>query len=152
MRDIRYGAALAAAALLVTTATAVQAQDATAEIEKMRQAYVAGLNAKDPGAIAALYAEDAQYTDSYGNYFVGREAILSALTEAAPSWGHFVSKPADPVVSGDAAWVMGQSLMHLTGEDGSMMEIPSHWLVVLAKEGGAWHIKALTVGTPPPEM
>ncbi len=143
------------AAMLTLAAPAAEAQDehqTSAAVGKVRDAYVSALNNKDPAAIAELYAEDGQLTDQYGNHFAGRGSILKGLTEAAPTWGHFVNQPGEVMQSGNVAWEMGTSVMHIKAEDGSMMEIKTHYLVVLGMEEGTWRIKALVVGMPPPEM
>ncbi len=140
------------AVMLALAAPAAEAQDehqTSAAVGKVRAAYISALNDKDAAAIAELYAEDGQLTDSFGNHFEGRPAILEGLTELAPTWGHFVIQPGEVLQSGNVAWEMGTNLMHIKAEDGSMMEIRNHYLVVLGMEEGTWRIKALVLGTPP---
>ena len=151
-RFVSFGLGAAIVALAVPAAEAQDAHQTSAAVAQIRDAYIAALNNKDAAAIAELYAEDGQLTDQYGNHFEGRDAILKGLTEAAPTWGHFVNKPGEVMQSGNVAWEMGTSVMHIKAEDGSMMGIGNHYLVVLAMEEGTWRIKALVVGTPPPEM
>lgn len=151
-RFVSFGLGAAIVALAAPAAEAQDEDQTSAAVGMVRDAYVSALNNKDAAAIAELYAEDGQLTDEYGNHFVGRDAILKGLTDAAPGWGHFVVKPGEVVQSGDVAWEMGTSLLHINAEDGSPMEIKNHYLVVLGKEDGTWRIKALVLGTPPPEM
>lgn len=150
MVSIVLGAAIVA--LAAPVAEAQDGDETSAAVAKVREAYISALNNKDAAAIVELYAEDGQLTDQFGDHFEGRPAILKGLTEASPQWGHFVIKPGEVMQSGEVAWEMGVSLMHINGEDGSMMEIRNHYLVVLGMDDGAWRIKALVVGTPPPEM
>lgn len=151
-RVIPLGLAAVMVALIAPVAESQDAHQVAAEVGKIREAYISSLNNKDAAAIAELYAEDGQLTDQFGNHFEGRAAILEGLTKMAPTWGHFVSQPGELMRSGNVVWEMGTSLMHIKGEDGSMMEIKNHYLVVLEMDHGAWRIKALAVGTPAPEM
>ena len=151
-RFVSFGLGAAIVALAAPAAEAQDEDQTSAAVGMVRDAYVSALNSKDAAAIAELYAEDGQLTDQFGNHFEGRDVILKSLTEAAPTWGHFVVKPGELVQSGKVVWEMGVLLMHINAEDGSMMEIKNHYLVVLGMDEGVWRIKALVFGTPPTEM
>lgn len=151
-RIVSFGLGAAMLALVATTAEAQDEHQTSAAVGMVRDAYISALNNKDAAAIVELYAEDGQLTDQFGNHFEGRDAILRGLTEASPTWGHFVVKPGELTQVGNVVWEMGVLLMHINAEDGSMMEIKNHYLVVLGMDEGAWQIKALVFGTPPTEM
>lgn len=142
--------ATAALAVLAAPALAQGGMDAPSEaIVKLRTTYIEALNNKDPKTIANLYADDAQYMGVDGVLYAGRDAIAKVMNEEASTWGHFVNKPGELMVEGNMAWEMGHGLQHITSEDGSMMELKSQYLVVLALVDGTWKIKALSVGMPP---
>ena len=151
-RIVSFGLGAAMLALAAPTAEAQDEHQTSAAVGRVRDAYISALNNKDAAAIAELYAEDGQLTDQFGNHFEGRDAILKGLTEAAPTWGHFVVKPGELMQSGNVVWEMGVLLMHINAEDGSMMEIKNHYLAVLGMVGETWRLKALVFGAPPPEM
>ncbi len=151
-RFVSFGLGAVMLALAAPTAEAQDEHQISAAVGMVRDAYISALNNKDAAAIAELYAEDGQLTDQFGNHFEGRNAILKGLTEAAPTWGHFVVKPGELMQSGNVVWEMGVLLMHINAEDGSMMEIKNHYLVVLGMVGETWRLKALVIGAPPPEM
>jgi len=153
MRQFKRCSALLLALMmtvLIGEATAQGAMEApSAAVAKIRNTYIEALNAKEPATIAALYADDGQLMGLDGTVWTGRDAILEGLTAAAPTWGHFVTTPGPIHVMGNIAWEMGHSVMHTTADDGTMSEVASHYLVILALEDGAWKIKAVSVGAEP---
>ena len=120
-RFVSFGVGAAMLALATPRAEAQDEHQTSAAVGQVRDAYVSALNDKDATAIAELYAEDGQLTDQFGNHFEGRSSILKGLTEAVPTWGHFVSEPGEVIQSGNVAWEMGISLMHIKAEDEALV-------------------------------
>ncbi|MEE8062106.1 MAG: nuclear transport factor 2 family protein [Gemmatimonadales bacterium] len=145
--------ATAALAVLATPALAQGGMDApSVAVAKVRTTYIEALNNKDPQTIADLYATDGQFMGADGVLHSGRDAIARAMSEAAPTWGHFVTYPGELIVSGNTAWEMGRGVQHITVEDGSTIEVKNQYMVILGLEEGAWMIKAAIIAIPPPEM
>jgi uncharacterized protein (TIGR02246 family) len=66
-------------ALLAATPPAEAQGDAMAVAEKLNVAYTAAFNKGDARALAAMYAEDAEYTDVAGERVTGRAAVEESL-------------------------------------------------------------------------
>src|SRR5262245_62488429 len=55
--------------------------DAKAAIQKQAEAFVEAFHKGDAKAVAALWAEDCDFTDQAGRHLKGREAIEKGFTE-----------------------------------------------------------------------
>jgi ketosteroid isomerase-like protein len=77
-------AAPATSAAPTTTSAPLTAAEGLAVATKLADAWIAGWDAKDPEAVAAVFTEDATYVHTDGDVHSGVEAIARNVSEATP--------------------------------------------------------------------
>lgn len=81
LTSILHSALALLAATAFTSAQSPQPTEAEKAAKAQSDAYVAAFNKGDAKGLAALYAEDAQYTSDAGESIIGRAAVLDGLTK-----------------------------------------------------------------------
>jgi uncharacterized protein (TIGR02246 family) len=120
---------------------------AEAEIKKLLENYRAAVGKQDLTGVMKSYAggpDTVVMGTGPGELYVGKESIENAYRAFFSNYKTEKSKVAwmKIGVNGDAAWVLGTSLITQTEEKG-MNEFEMNWSAVLNKEGGEWKIVAL---------
>lgn len=129
-----------------------EAAGAQAVVEQIAKDYEAAFNKGDAKALAAMFAEDVEYTDEDGVTVIGREAIEGVLRKGfAQNKGAKMAIQIDSVrgLGPDVAVERGTTVT--TSTDGT--ETPSAYTAVHVRKDGKWHIAQLVespVPTPSP--
>ena len=97
--------------------TAVEVE---ADFDAMRAQWQDLANADDPVGVAAFYAEDAVFSDVYGNVYNGREAIQWYLEGSFATGADLVVETTDVVFHGDMVAGYGTFAQTVTGPEGDM--------------------------------
>lgn len=127
---------------------AAQEGDARAAIEQLAKQHEAAFSKGDANAVAAMFAEDVEYTNEDGVTVVGREAIEGLLKKAfARNKGAKLAIGIDSVrgLGPDVAVERGTTVM--TSADGA--QASSAYVAVRVRKDGKWLISQL-VESPPP--
>ncbi len=151
MRLARYTSAAFLLTVIVAAPSAAYAQieeglvplqTAVSELDRLRAWYATSFNAKDAGALAAMYSADAVLIQSNGTVLSGRDAIKSAFVTAAPAFPHLVITSDSVRVYGNTALDHGTLAFHPTA-GGEMVE---RYLVVLRRGMNGWTLlRAISV-------
>ena len=121
-----------------------QPTDAEKTSQVITDAYVAAFNKGDAQALAAMYAEDAEYTNDGGEKVVGRSAVLDGLTKFfAKNKGAKISAKIDSArfLTPDVLIEKGISIV---GDQAT------RYTCSYVKKDGAWFISELAETTLPP--
>jgi uncharacterized protein (TIGR02246 family) len=132
--------------------------DATAEAQKVAEAFIAAVNIKDPQksvpAVLALFTEDAQHIGVFGRVH-GKKEFQQILPRAFADPNRAGKLNAVEGVQLDPSTIL--SISHfdnvITGPDGKPMTLPLRCTRVLQKQkNGKWLIAAehTSFGPPPP--
>jgi uncharacterized protein (TIGR02246 family) len=114
---------------------------AAAEVELMKSALTDAVVRKDPGPLAALFAEDAVVVEPDGRILEGRDAIAARIAELLPRVQAYSISSQRLEESGELAYDQETFGVTLTGVDGSSRNLSGHQLVVLRRPpGGNWTI------------
>ena len=119
-------------------AKASKMSDAEKEVRAVDESFVKAYNAGDAKAIAAMFTEDAEAVDEYGNAVSGRDAILKvyeSLFETRKGWKLKISYDSLRVIGPDLAIETGHSA--LTPQGAGAPEL-SEFSAVLVKRDGKW--------------
>jgi uncharacterized protein (TIGR02246 family) len=119
-----------------------------AEVDQLRNDWLAAAERDDAAAVAQLYAEDAVVLSSDGEMpLQGRDAIQKAYTTDLPMVSKMELRPQDFHVSGDLAYDFGEFTQQVTLARGKPMTISGNYLVILRRQDdGAWKlVKQMTV-------
>jgi ketosteroid isomerase-like protein len=148
---------VAALALSSCSAKPPSADDANNELRSLDAKLGQAVDAKDAGAVATFYSDDAILMPTAESAVRGKAAITE-------EWKHILAIPAfenesklEGVVvaqSGDLAYTHGSYRSRLMGEDGKLVMEPGKWLTVWKKQPvGGWRIVVDTYNTdiPPPD-
>jgi uncharacterized protein (TIGR02246 family) len=149
-----------ALAVLVLSSCSVSQSDvseATNELRSLDAKLERAVNAKDAGAIAAFYSDDAILMPAAEPVVRGKAAI-------AEEWKHILAIPAfenesklggvEVARAGDLAYTYGSYRSQLMSEDGELVLEPGKWLTIWKKQAdGDWRIAVDTYNTdiPPPD-
>jgi len=137
---------LCAALLLATIAFAEPPADSPALKASQAQAdtYVAAFNKGDEKALAAMYAEDAQYTSDDGENLSGRAAVQEGLKRFFAK-----NKGAKLSVKIDSARFLTPDVLIEKGIS-TIGDESTRYVCEYVKKDGAWQISELTEITLPP--
>ena len=123
--------------------------DAKAEagIKKLLDSYRAAVGKQDLAAVVKSFADGPDTVvmgTGPGEVYLGKESIENAYRAFFSNYKTENSKITwmKSGASGNAAWVLGTSLITQTLEKGKN-EFEMNWSVILEKEGGEWKIVAL---------
>lgn len=100
-----------------------------ADFEALRADWQAMAEADDAAAVAAMYAENAVFTDVYGTFYNGREAILAYLEGSFASASDLTIETTDMVFHGDMVAGYGTFTQTVEGPDGPM-QMTGMWQTV----------------------
>jgi uncharacterized protein (TIGR02246 family) len=126
------------------TAQEKQPSDAEKAARAQSDAYVAAFNKADSKALAAKYAEDAEYTTDDGTVITGREAILKGLKEFFTK-----NKGAKLAVQIDSARLLTPDVLVEKGL-ATIGDETTRYLCSYVKKGNDWLISELTETVLPP--
>ncbi len=141
---MRSTAALIVGVTILTTISIVGRQSRSADDQAVRDVvrrYVAAREARDPAAVAALFAADADQLVSSGEWRLGREKVVEGSLASTERTGGKREIAVERVrfVSDDVAIADGRyTIAGLETGDRRMWST-----FVMAKEAGAWKIAAI---------
>lgn len=154
-QQVTTGIALA----LVLMAGAVYAQEAgqsdvEAAVDALATKYMEAWAAGDPAMMAALYTEDADSVNGFGEMFEGRDAIQESAADILEMYagstidiqGTSAQVVNDAVVIADGAW----EVQGATPAEG--VPTSGFYTIILTKSGDEWLIRSSRVKVPPPSM
>lgn len=121
---------------------------ATAEVLRAEESFFAALLAADPGALAAILADDFLIVDVMSGQVADRAAILGAVESGALEFREVVRDPEQASVrhrSGTAV-VVGRTRMTMRFLD-SETTVESRYTHVYAHDAGGWRLFSAQ-GTP----
>jgi len=137
-----------ALAVLVLAATALAQDKQPTDAEKASKAqtdtYIAAFNKGDAKALAAMYAEDAQYTSDEGETIIGRAAVLEGLTKFFRK-----NKGAKLEVQIESARFLTPEVLLEKGL-ATIGDETTRYVCNYVKKDGAWLISELNETTLPP--
>ena len=138
------GMALAAALMMIAPVAHAQtaALDTKADIQKTAAEWMNAYNNKDAAAIAAMYVDDAVFSNP-GWTASGRAAIEDGLKKdmAAGAFSRVNSITADQSHRvGDLNYASGAWTADAKGPDGKDVPVGGHWLVVSQYRDGHYQI------------
>ena len=153
----KHAILVAALALSSCSATQPDASEASKDLRILDAKLGQAIDAKDAGAIADFYADDAILMPTAEPVVRGKAAIEE-------EWNHILAIPAfqnesklagvEVASAGDLAYTYGSYRSQLMGEDGKLTTEPGKWLTIWKKQpDGGWRIAVDTYNTdiPPPE-
>lgn len=121
-----------------------QPTDAEKASKAQTDAYVAAFNKGDAKALAALYAEDAEFTSDAGETVVGRAAVLAGLTEFFAN-----NKGATVQVQVESARFLTPDVLVEKGY-ATVGDQTTKYVCNYVKKEGGWLISELNETTLPP--
>jgi uncharacterized protein (TIGR02246 family) len=141
-----------AALLLAGTAQAAEVTEAAlmqAATELARQ-YDANYAAKNPAAMAALYAPDGVLVSPAGPLVRGRDALVEYYTKrfASGAHGHAI-KVLEVHVQGDGGYGLAQFQVTVPEADGGFREEHGSILAVYRHDPDGWHMRMVEPSVPP---
>jgi uncharacterized protein (TIGR02246 family) len=147
---------IALAFLLACQAPAPQAtmsvEEASAQIDVLRTAWVEAAENDDAAGCAALYTQDAVFVTLAGDVLRGREAIQVYLTESFATTSNTAVSPIEFSASGDVAYELGGWNQDFTTPEGEMMAAAGYYAAVSERQpDGEWMIRYHLAMMPPPE-
>ena len=129
------------------------AQAVQADSDALRAEWQNLANADDVAGVAALYAEDAVFIDTYGNVYNGRTAISGYLEGSFAAGTDLSIQTTDLVVHGDMVAGYGTYSMTVAGPEGDMT-MNGMWMTVsLYQPDGSVRIQlhqSMQPAEPPP--
>ncbi len=151
MRKLAWSIGLLTLVVLLLALGVSQAgqTDAKAEagIKKLMDSYRAAVGKQDLAGVMKSYADGPDTVvmgSGPGELYVGKESIENAYRAFFSNYKTEKSKITwmKSGVNGNAAWVLGTSLITQTQQKGTN-EFEMNWSVVMVKKGGEWKIVAL---------
>jgi uncharacterized protein (TIGR02246 family) len=142
---------LAVLLLGATPAELAEADLMQAATELARQ-YDANYAAKDPAAMAALYAADGVLVSPAGPIVRGRDALLAYYTRrfASGAHGHAI-KVLEVHVQGDGGYGLSQFSVTVPGPNGSFHEEHGSIVAIYRHDADGWHMRLVEPSVPPAE-
>jgi uncharacterized protein (TIGR02246 family) len=108
-----------------------------ADFEALRADWQSMAEAGDAAAVAAMYAEDAVFTDVYGTMYSGREAILGYLEGSFAAASDLRIETTDMVFHGDMVAGYGTFSQTVEGPEGPMQMTGMWQTVSMYQEDGS---------------
>jgi uncharacterized protein (TIGR02246 family) len=148
--------ALALGGLLFAVAPAVAAELTDAELmqaaTELARQYDANYAAKDPAAMAALYAADGELVSPSGPIVRGRDALVVYYTKrfASGAHGHAI-KVIETHVQGDGGYGLAQFSVTVPGPDGVFHEEHGNLVTIYRHDPDGWHMRLVEPSVPPAE-
>lgn len=125
---------------------APSAESVRSEIAVLEDRMEAAVEANDPGALAALFAEDAVELPPNRPRRIGRDAIreryVAFLGSTPDALVRLTTDRVEVSESGDLAWEVGSARETGTGPDGVPHDVVAKYLVVWERVPGGWRIAA----------
>ena len=118
------------------------------EIESLVQRQTEILMKRDASALSALFTDDAVYATSSGDTFSGREKIRDYYSKTIPALGENFTRESkvDEIHElGTGVWALGHGKTVIKTSDG-VADLKDHWVAVYERVGGAWKVRALSLG------
>jgi uncharacterized protein (TIGR02246 family) len=129
------------------------ATDARAQIERLRNDWIAAAERDDAATVAQMYVDDAAIVDAAAAPAQGREAIQTMLTQNFSSSRNLRVNSHDLTVVGDLAYDYGEFSVQVTPPGQAERTQSGHYVVVLRRQAdGNWKIVrhlSTTPSTPP---
>jgi uncharacterized protein (TIGR02246 family) len=144
-----------AIAILCGTITGPASAAAIKEAELMRAAtdlahrYDTNYAAKDPAAMAALYASDGVLVSPAGPIVRGREALLAYYTKrfASGASGHAI-KVNEVHVQGEGGYFIAQFSVSVPRANGELREEHGNIVAVYQRDAEGWHMRLVEPSVP----
>lgn len=155
MRGMRVMCAIGLFAVLIGVQSATASAADTTQAKLMQAAtnlghqYDAHYAAKDPTAMASLFAEDGIFITPAGPILRGREAIKSYYIKRFASGArHHAIKVLEVHVQGDGGYGISQFSVMVPGADNSLHE--DHGVIVAVYRHGqdGWHMSFVATSVP----
>ena len=130
-------------------------QEVEDAFEAVRAEWQALANADDAAGVAAFYAEDAQFTDPYGNIYTGRAAITEYLQQFFAAASDISIQRSDLVAHGDMMAASGTYSQTVQGPEGAMTMSGMWQTVSLFQPDGSMQLRlhqTMLPAEPPPGM
>jgi uncharacterized protein (TIGR02246 family) len=161
LAHMRPHSAHALTALMIVAAVAPACAAEVTEAELMQAAvdlahrYDSNYNAKDPAAMAALYATDGTLLSPAGPAVRGRDALKAYYTDrfAAGANGH-ATKVLEVHVQGDGGYGINQfSVNSPQANGGGLHEVSGRIVTIYQRDPDGWHMRLVdpTVSPGPPK-
>ena len=130
------------------------AAEVEADFETLRADWQSMAVADDAEGVAAYYAEDAVFTDVYGNVYNGRQAILGYLEESFASATDLSIQTTDMLFHGDMVAGYGTFTQTVSGPEGDMTLNGMWQTVSMYQPDGSIriHFHQSMLPAEPPEM
>ena len=139
---MRLATVLFALALAPTVATAqieeprIPLQTKMTELTRFRVEYAENFNKKDAPALAAMWADDAIFTDFDGKTYKGMAQVRDWYTAGAPNFPHLVIESDSLAIYGNTAVDVGTTKMH----PAAGAEQVARYMVVLRRGMNGWRL------------
>ncbi len=119
--------------------------DRSPEVEQLAVAWLAGMKAGDPAAVARLFAEDAATTvigNGADQWFTGDQYTRSRVDQSLSAGGGIPFEPGSPVgwAFGDTGWFADQVTIDFPG-----ISVPLRMTGVAVRQGDRWQLVQLHV-------
>ena len=153
MRNWMVALVVLALAVCLTPVVGAQGGDEDA-VKALTAAWAEGWNAGDMDAIGALYAEDSDYVNFFGETVSGRSAIQAAFAEINSTVYQGTKISIEPAaltfVKPDVA--ISDTVWKITGVPAGAPDVPTSGqsTAVMLKQDGAWKIVAHRSRVPQP--
>jgi uncharacterized protein (TIGR02246 family) len=144
------------AALLLGAVPAFAAEPAEADLmqaaTELARQYDANYAAKDPAAMAALYATDGVLVSPAGAIVRGRDALVAYYTKrfASGAHGHAI-KVLEVHVQGDGGYGLSQFSVTVPGPNGTFHEEHGSIVAIYHHDPDGWHMRLVEPSVPPAE-
>jgi ketosteroid isomerase-like protein len=147
-------ALLSMAVVLTASASTAGAETATDKVKAVSQAFYAALNARDPSAMAKLYAHTRYvvHLNPQGSN-LGWEAVdkgWERLRDATTQMGIVFTEIGEPQVVGDLAWEVGEEKGPIALKNGKVVNFAALATNIYQNIDGAWLMVSHQVGQNPP--
>ena len=140
----------AVAAPALAQGTATTQQDGKQVADNIESRWMAGYNAGNASAVAALFAEDGTLSTQTGAVLNGPQAIQDALTARIKAgWPKITTTVLQANAVGDTAWLLGEYAYTGSGAN-TGKQFRGHFAKVLTRDGGDWRIRLLIANVTPP--
>lgn len=142
------------AVLLLGATPALAAEPAESDLmqaaTELARQYDANYAAKDPAAMAALYAPDGVLVSPAGPIVRGRDALLAYYTRrfASGAHGHAI-KVLEVHVQGEGGYGISQFSVTVPGPNGSFHEEHGSIVAIYRHDPDGWHMRLVEPSVPP---
>ncbi|MFQ5678774.1 MAG: YybH family protein [Gemmatimonadota bacterium] len=124
-----------------------------AGLEALTATFAERYNARDVGALADMYADDALTLPADGSVNEGKEAITAALERAMAMSPTLSLETGDVMVFDNGAVARGAYGVEVTPEGTEPISFSGHYMTTFIPEGDAWKVAFVITNydAPPPE-